>query len=258
MIDIFRNYRRFSPKSGEVAFQIAVEETDLFILVQESSEQELAALSLNVIDFITLLRDGLKNYIRTYPEFRTSLVPWEPPEPVFPEAPAGPVIKNMLQAGKVFNVGPMAAVAGALAQAVAEKFAPPKGNFLVENGGDIYIISNRERILGLLPQPEEGVLLGLRIEREEFPLAVCASSGKIGHSLSFGLADLVVVKAKNASLADAAATALANMIRNSKDLKVMLKKAEKAAKAGLILGVFAQCEEKMAVFGEMDLVILDK
>jgi hypothetical protein len=45
---------------------------------------------------------------------------------------------------------------------------------------------------------------------------ICASSGTVGHSLSFGKADAVIIVASNAALADAVATATANRV-NTKD-----------------------------------------
>lgn len=62
---------------------------------------------------------------------------------------------------------------------------------LVENGGDLYLISSRDRVIGLLPEPGSGLFIGVRIPAGDCPLSLCASSGRIGHSLCFGRGELV-------------------------------------------------------------------
>ncbi|MEG6550078.1 UPF0280 family protein, partial [Desulfocurvibacter africanus] len=105
------------------------------------------------------------------------------------------------------------------------------------------------------PDPEAGVSVGLRFAPEEFPLSLCASSGRIGHSLSFGHGDLVVVRSPSGSLADAAATALSNRLKSSRDLEQVVDSAKRLEAAG-VQGVFAQCGGKLAVWGRMELAAL--
>ena len=149
----------------------------------------------------------------------------------------------------------MAAVAGSVAQFTAEAVAAESPDILVENGGDVFMLSTRDRTAALLAEPESGARLGLSLAREDFPLSLCSSSGRIGHSLSLGRGDLVVVRSQSAPLADAAATALANLLNGPEDLDRLADQACQWEHAGLD-GVFAQCGGKLAVWGRMELVVI--
>jgi len=239
-----RTYRdSVRPQDGEVRFQVAVEQTDLLIVAETDLQAEIAS-------FVSQVRGDIKNWIMFHPEFAESLVPVDVPD----SAPE--IIRAMARAGEACNVGPMAAVAGAVAQAVGDRFVVESPNILVENGGDTYLHSTRDRVVALLSEPDSGAMVGLKIEAGSFPVAVCASSGTIGHSLSLGSGDLVAVRAKDARLADAAATALCNMLKSELDINSVLKQAKELAEFGLE-GVFAQYDQKIAAWGDLELVALD-
>ncbi|MBG0791232.1 MAG: UPF0280 family protein [Desulfovibrionaceae bacterium] len=239
-----RAYRRaVRPGEDEVRFQVAVEQTDLLVVAEKDLRDEIAS-------FVSRARGEIKNWIMFYPEFAESLVPVAVPES------APDIVRAMADAGRACGVGPMAAVAGAIAQAVGDAFAAQSPNILVENGGDTYLRSTRERVVALLAEPESGATIGLRIEAGAFPLAVCASSSTIGHSLSLGAGDLVAVRARDARFADAAATALCNELKGRADLDRVLKRARELAADGLD-GIFAQCGGKVAAWGDLELVALD-
>ena len=127
----------------------------------------------------------------------------------------------------------------------------------VKTGGSDFLCmhSTRDRVAALLGDPENGARLGVRLARRDFPLSLCASSATIGPSLSLGRGDLVVVRAKSGAFADAAATALANLIDGGDDLDLVLARAKKLAPHGLE-GVFAQADGKLGVWGKMELVAL--
>ncbi len=154
-------------------------------------------------------RRGIERFIFRHPEFMYSL------EPLRLNAEGCPrVIGLMLRAGQLASVGPFAAVAGAISQVAAEAAISAGGrNVLVENGGDIFIIGDREFRAGIYAG-EAGISgrIGFLIRGEELPMGICTSSGTVGHSLSFGCADAVVVTAREASIADAAATSIANAV----------------------------------------------
>ena len=183
---------------------------------------------------ITELRLQLEAYIDIYPDFKDSLVPVKPD----PQAPE--IALRMHLAAELTGVGPLAAVAGAIAEFSA-RAAAERGerDVIVENGGDIYIISGRERIVslfaGVSPLSQQ---LALRIPAERCPVAVCSSSGIMGHSLSFGKADLVTVIAADAALADAAATALCNQVKEVEHLSRALETGIKIPGLQGILIVF--------------------
>ena len=242
-IDPTRKYRlKCQQRRKETAFQVVVEETDLWITAHQD-------LSGPILDFVHHIRGSIKSYIALHPEFATSLSPL----PVKKNAPD--IIRSMSQAASFTGVGPMAAVAGSIAQAVAEKFAPQSPDILVENGGDTYLFSGRERTIGLLTDPGQEMSLGLKLVPADFPCSLCASSGRIGHSLSLGQGDLVVVKSQSGALADAAATALANLLGDKEDVNKILERAKELQDKG-VLGVFAQCDDQLGAWGELELITL--
>lgn len=240
-----RSYRAASSRENEKTFQALIEESDLWITCLRDTPADLPE---RVMRKLREIRATLKGWMRLKPEFGPSLVPVEVPE----NAPE--IIRGMAQAGQRFNVGPMAAVAGAVAEALAREFMAESSEFLVENGGDIFMASSRERTVALLPDPENGISLGIRIDASLFPLAVCSSSSTIGHSLSFGCGELATVLAKDASLADAAATSLCNRLRGKGDVEKVM---EIAGKDPDILGVFAQCGQEVGLWGDIELVTLN-
>jgi ApbE superfamily uncharacterized protein (UPF0280 family) len=126
----------------------------------------------------------------------------------------------MMEAGQKAGVGPMAAVAGAVAEYVGRELLDFSPEIIVENGGDIFLSIDRPRTVGIYAggSPLTGKL-GLEISPRDTPLGVCTSSGTVGHSLSFGKADAVVVLAASVSLADAAATAVGNRVINPDDVQ---------------------------------------
>ena len=228
------------PRESELAFQVVVEETDLWITAQKD-------LSPEVHSAVHRLRGMVKNALALYADFGPSLRP----VPVPDSAPA--LIREMAEAAQAWNVGPMACVAGAIAQGVADSCQPHSPELLVENGGDLYLHSTRERTIGLLAQPDQGLRLGLRLNATDFPCALCASSGRIGHSLSLGFGDLVVVRARQGAFADAGATALANLLHRRQDVQRVQDQAKEMAAQGL-QGVFAQYDDQIGVWGQMELV----
>ena len=235
-----RGYRVLCARHNtETQFRVVVEESDLWITAGRDLRFEAAAV-------LSRLRGDIKNWILLFPKFGTSLIPLEAPD----SAPE--IVRRMCRAAQAAGVGPFAAVAGAVAQMLAEELLPLSPDLIVENGGDTYICSTRSRNVGLLPDPEAGVLLSDKVSPSDCPVSFCASSGRIGHSLSFGLADLVVARARDAALADTFATALANMLRSENDIPAVLKRARFFARHGLD-GFFGQCNGKIALWGNMEL-----
>jgi hypothetical protein len=135
-------------------------------------------------------------------------------------------------------------------------FAAQSSDILVENGGDVFMHSTRDRVVALLADPESGTRIGLQLPAASFPVAVCSSSATIGHSLSLGEGDLVSVVASNGAFADAAATALCNRLRGREGIRAVLDEAKRLAEYGL-RGVFAQQGDQVAAWGEVELIALD-
>lgn len=162
----------------------------------------------------------LEAYIRRHPLFRSSL------EPVAAGADAPEVARRMARAANAVGVGPMAAVAGAMAQLAAEAaIGAGAEEVIVDNGGDIYLKTVDPVIIGLFPGETEGIgRLAFSLQASDTPLSICSSSGKMGHSLSLGQCDLATVVAKDAALADAAATLAANLVRAVGDVEPALNR----------------------------------
>ncbi|MFC1821330.1 UPF0280 family protein [Thermodesulfobacteriota bacterium] len=236
-----RKYRRRIKTRDLVSFNVTVKETDLWVSTETDLEQETRDLVLNC-------RHQLEGYIRSHPRFMTSLQP-------YPEDPLAPfIIRDMIRATAGLGVGPMASVAGAIAQSIAQDLLKKTKQVIVENGGDIYLKANRSTTVSVFagesPLSER---VGLKIDPARMPVGICTSSGTVGHSLSKGGADAVSLLASSAALADAAATALGNLIKSPQDLK----RATLWAKglAGILGGVIIM-GERMVTWGDVELVKL--
>jgi hypothetical protein len=215
------------------------------IRIYSDAVEEDAALT-----FLLERREEIRAFGGAFPHFLTSLTPVPEPENV--DVP--PVVRDMLRAGIAAGTGPMAAVAGALAEHVAQFLARKQKNVIVENGGDIFFYSGRPRTCAVYAgRSAFSFSLGISLTPDQFPCAVCTSSGTVGHSLSFGTADAAVVCARSGALADAFTTALGNMIRKPEDLKRGVGAITE--KPG-VTGALAVLQDQMAVKGHLTLVDL--
>jgi ApbE superfamily uncharacterized protein (UPF0280 family) len=151
-------------------------------------------------------RSQLENYIRDHPKFLHSLSPVH--------VGKGPAIaKSMAEAAEHAGVGPMAAVAGVLADLAVEDMVSSGAKIaIVENGGEAYAVSNTPINVALAAGDSPlSKRIGFRLE--DFPIGVATSSGLYSHALSFGEAEAATVFAVNAGVADAAATAVGNLVK---------------------------------------------
>jgi hypothetical protein len=232
------SYRTGISGTGLQSFTIQVRETDLCIRAQKDMSSEAEAILLKH-------RRDLEAYIKTHPSFGSSLRPLE----VEPDVPL--IVRMMAAASQMAEVGPMAAVAGTIAELVGRDLARLSPEVMVENGGDIFISLLEKRRVGLYAgaTPFSGKI-AVEIEPEETPLGICTSSGLVGHSLSFGNSDAVTVLSRSTPLADAAATRIANIIKSEEDIDrgIELAKSIKGLK-----GVIIMVGEKMGIWGEVRL-----
>ena len=201
-----RTYRHWVKGKDLISFNVVVKETDLYIRTTTNLKRKAYKL-------VTKYRDAVERYIERYPAFLTSV------EPLSAGDDAPPIVRSMLESAGKVGVGPMASVAGAIAEFVGNELLASSPEVIVENGGDIYLKSLRKRLIGIYAgkSPLTGKI-GLEINGKDTPLGICTSSGTVGHSLSYGKADAVVVLAKSATLADAAATAIGNLISEPGDI----------------------------------------
>ncbi len=159
-------------------------------------------------NFILRQRMDLINYIRRNREFLTSFEPVDVDDAPF-------IAKMMANAGKIAEVGPMAAVAGTISE-LSMNFLIKNGAkyAIVENGGDISLKTNKDIVMGLYAGTSSlSGQIGFKIKYEKTPMGICTSSGTVGHSVSLGGADSVTVFADHANIADALATSIANEAR---------------------------------------------
>ena len=201
-----RDYRSLVTGKDLVSFEIEVKETNLYIRANRN-------LSSKALRLVHKYRTQLEGYIARHPAFTASFVPL----PLQGDEPA--IVKAMLEAGAKAGVGPMASVAGAIAEFVGTELLRFSPEVIIENGGDIYMKMSRKRVVGIFAgnSPLTGKV-GLEIEPEDTPLGVCTSSGTVGHSISFGKADAAVLISPSATLADAAATAVGNKVKTESDI----------------------------------------
>lgn len=220
-------------------FRVSVGESDLMIsaerLLPEPAERALRTV-----------RRELEKYLTKDPEFEKALKPHRA------RAGAPQIALQMAAAAETCGVGPMAAVAGAVAEAVGRALLKESKQVIVENGGDVFLCSAEPRVAGIYAgsSPLSGKL-GVRITRTDRPLGLCTSSGTVGHSLSFGRADAALVLAEAAALADAAATALGNKIQTADDIEAGL-----AWLRGIdtVLGGAVVVGSRVGAWGEIELV----
>lgn len=237
-----RTYRRTVAPSGLVCFEVMVRETDLQICAERDLTTEALAL-------VSEVRDDLEAYIARNPRFVESYVPLD----VDADAPG--IVRAMVAATSRVGVGPMASVAGAVAEHVARGLAEYSPEVIVENGGDIYLMGSTERTLALWAG-EEGVQgVGLVVAPGQLPLGVCTSSGTIGPSKSYGEADAVTVLATDAALADAAATAIGNRVHGPGDVEAAL---EYARGIDGIAGVLIAIGDQLGAWGAVQLTGLGR
>lgn len=238
-------YRGWTGCSRLTGFAVQVAETDLAVKATRPLRNDTKKMVLR-------LRDDISSYAAQHPRFYTSLQPL-PAEDDAPE-----VVQLMADASAAYDVGPMAAVAGAIAELVGigllellsdSGFDAPE--VIVENGGDCYVCTNEPAVVSLFAgkdSPFSG--RRLRIGGGGRARGVCTSSGTVGHSLSYGLADAVVAIAESAALADAAATAIANKIRSREDIQPAL---EREKSRGKLLGLLIAAGEHLGAWGELEI-----
>lgn len=236
-----RGYRSRMRGTGLVPFQVAVKETDLWVSAGRTLERE-------TLDLVLDCRHQIESYIGSHPSFLTSLVPL-PPDPTAP-----PLVREMMEAGRPVGVGPMASVAGAVAQYVGKGLLEFTDEVIVENGGDTFLDVKRDLTVSIFAgESPLSQKVGLAVTSRRMPLGICTSSATVGPSLSLGRADAACVISGSAAFADGAATALGNMVRERMDLRRVGDWAESTPG---ILGCLVILGDALAAWGEVELVAL--
>jgi uncharacterized protein len=234
-----RTYRSLINKDNLISYNVRIAESDLFI----SSDTDLTE---KIKTSLLKYRSHLENYIKTHPNFLTSLLPL--PEDDF--APA--IVKDMLIKSIICGVGPMASVAGAISQFIGQELLEFTDNLIIENGGDIFLKSKDKSIVSVFAgESPLSYKVNFMISSEKTPLGICTSSATVGPSLSFGKADAVCVISQSATLSDAAATAIGNRVKNKKDIKTAL---DYGIKIPGVRGIIIICGNDMGAIGEVQFI----
>lgn len=239
-----RHYRSFFNSSSLVSFSVKIKDTDLYILADRDVTLPAENLALQ-------FRTQVETYITEHPLFLHSLVPL-PPDDLAP-----PLVREMLQAAERAGVGPMAAVAGTIAEYVGKGLLKNGcTQVMVENGGDLFLNRTSECRVGIYAgESPLSNRIGLRLPPGEMPLGICTSSGTVGHSLSFGKADSVTVISRSTSLADAVATRLGNEVKGQGKGDLGIKKVlETGLAIEGVLGVVVIYDTLMGAAGQVELI----
>ena len=230
------------------SFRSAYRETDLWVAV-DAVHYTNEAESF-VIDRILHYRGILEKHIDKYPEFSSSLVPVPAP------AGAHPLVIDMSEAAHKAGTGPMSAVAGVMAEYITRDILDEykADEVIVENGGDIFMkLTSAATISVYAGDSPLSEKIALQIKPEDTPLSVCCSSGTVGHSLSFGIADACTIACCSGALADAYATAFCNEVKNT---EMVHEVTEKALQKPDIISVVIIAGDKVGIGGQIEIKLM--
>jgi len=236
-----RFYRDWHKSKDLHLTPMVAKESDLQILTDKPIERSFIENKLRSY------RWDIESYIIKDRRFLTTLKPLEV------ERAAPKIVREMASSAKKANVGPMATVAGAIAQYLGHDLLK-KGykDVIIENGGDIFLKTAYSRVIGIYAgRSKLWNKLRLKINPSYTPLGICTSSGTMGHSLSFGYADSVIILSRSACLADAVATATCNLVKTKEDLK---KALDFARRIHGVMGAVIIIKNSLMSWGEVEFV----
>ena len=216
-----------------------VGETDLYIYANQNLKNE-------AYERVIHLRNQLEAFICQYPTFATTLTPW------INTQPAPEIVRRMIHASQHAGVGPMASVAGVIAEMVGTDLLKFSDEIIVENGGDLFIHKNQPFNIGIYAGDSPfSNRLGIHVDAVGSSLSICTSSSVIGHSLSSGQADAVTIRSRSAALADAVATASANRVKTEDDISNAIHFAKNIDG---IDGILILMGKTMGAWGDLEII----
>ena len=240
-----RSYRSRFSNDERRWFCVKFLESDLWIGVDNGSYS--ASMEADTYAMLVDLRRSMDAYLLMDPQYKAALTPYD----AGLEAPD--ILKEMSKVSHKTGIGPMSAVAGAVAQHVADFLKSQFGvkEVIVENGGDIYAEAHSDLDIAVFAgQSPLSEKIGLHIPATDFPLGICTSSGTVGPSLSLGRADAVMIVCKDVLLADSYATAMANRIQSVNDLQPVIDRIQNIPD---ILGAIAIKDDRLALCSHYEL-----
>jgi len=236
-----RFYRQWVNFSDLYRYRISAQESDIEIFTDCILEEEF--LRKRVLFY----RQQIKDYIVRDRRFLVWL------KPLAVEKNTFPIVRDMAQAAEIANVGPMASVAGAIAQYLGKAvLAKGAKEVIVENGGDIFLKIRKTRFIGIYAgESKFSGKLFLKITPQQSIHGICTSSATVSHSLSFGNADAVTILAKDAIIADALATAACNLVKTENDFN---RAIDFVKKIKMVYGIIIILKDKLASWGKVEFV----
>jgi ApbE superfamily uncharacterized protein (UPF0280 family) len=236
-----RFYRNMTRPRDLICYEVAHKETDLFCCTKTD-------LSVFIKERVFSYRHQLDEYIHIKPIFKESLTHVESD----PFAPA--IVKEMIAASSALNVGPMATVAGAMAEFIGRDIMDLSDVFIIENGGDICLKTDVERIIQIYAKDSPfSEKIGVKLKPNDHSYGVCTSSATVGPSLSLGNADAVCIIADSALFADGLATCLGNIVKKKDDISIAIEKGQQFPG---VIGILIILGEHLGIWGDLDIVKL--
>ena len=240
-----RNYRSRFAGDNRRWFSVKFLESDLWIGVDSGSYSQ--SMEADTYALLVDLRRAMDAYLLMDPQYKAAMQPYD----AGLEAPD--ILKEMSRVSHKTGIGPMSAVAGAVALKVAEFLKSKYGvkEVIVENGGDIYADATADMDIAVFAgQSPLSEKVGLHIPASAFPCGICTSSGTVGPSLSLGKADAMLIVCRDVLLADSYATAMANRIKTVNDLQPVIEQIQSIPD---ILAALAIKGDRLAVSGLYEL-----
>lgn len=233
-----RFYRNITKPNDLACYEIRIKETDLWCCTQSDLRKVIEDRAL-------YYRRQLEEYILERPAFRESLVP------IGNDPFAPPIIKEMISSSAQVGVGPMATVAGAIAEYLGRDISTLTDEFIIENGGDISIKTLRERMaLVYAKKSSFSQKIAIKLKVKAKPYGVCTSSATVGPSLSLGKADAVCIIADSALFADGLATRIGNSVKSKDDIEMAIETGKRFPG---VLGILIVIGDNLGIWGDLEI-----
>lgn len=234
-----RFYRNITRPNDLLCYEVKIKETDLWCCTKTD-------LKKSIEDRVLFYRHQIEEYIRERPIFQESLTP-------IGQDPWAPlIIHEMIFASEKIGVGPMATVAGAIAEFLGRDISMMTNEFIIENGGDISIKTLRERmVLVYAKKSPFSQKIAIKLKAKDTPYGICTSSATVGHSLSLGKADAVCIVADSALFADGLATRIGNSVKSKDDIAMAIETGKMFPG---VIGILIVVGDNLGIWGDLEII----
>jgi ApbE superfamily uncharacterized protein (UPF0280 family) len=238
----------FAQDYTEMRESFRLKETFVWITADEKRYIEIAKREIKE------RRKDLERFVRWYPYFLVTLESYQVEETEVGTENIPDIVRRMIEPAEKFHIGPMSAVAGALAEFAVEAMQDAEATYaMVDNGGDVALISDREILVGIYAgESPFSNKIALKLKPSPALVGICTSSGTVGHSISFGHADAATVISNSASLSDAAATALCNSVTDAQSISTAFHSVNHVEG---IEGALVIYKDKLATWGRIPEIV---